>query len=73
MLIVTSTLIVRSKNALSAERAVEEALDFLNTNENLEQVETSLKEQAGVNVTTCKVTETGSNEGSCIRETTYCF
>merc|ERR1719416_137222 len=55
---------------ISALKAVDEAPAALNTPESLEKVETSLEEKAGINITTCKVTETGSTGVGCSRDTT---
>ena len=44
VLTLNSTLIIRNKNTSSTKKVVEEVSELLNANENLEQVESSLKE-----------------------------
>jgi len=70
VLTMVSILIVGSSDPSSAEKAVDEAPAVMNTPENLEKVETTLEEKAGINITTCKVTDTGSTEVGCSRDTT---
>ena len=70
VLILLLTLIEESNDTSSANKAVDEVPAVLNTPENLEKVETSLEENTDINVTSCKVTDPASNEGSCTSDTT---